>query len=296
MRPRFSVVIPTNNSADSISRTIVGVLSQTFAALEVVVVDDHSTDETLDVVRMLADSRVRIVDDLPAPSDGDDTDPVALTRSSGFRRCSGRWATTLDPGDEVDPSWLSRMGLLADRSGASFVSCGGVQRFGDMSEVEIPPIGVPGMDGTRACLRSGSFVAPTEYFRALPLSRLVDMVTAGIAILDAVRADRGGCISTPEVLLRWVDDPLFDETDGPDERRLSRLMAALETLALTPIPDGQLLARYAAMGGETAARLGRRGDARRLFAIARDTLPRVPRYWLGWAGSLLPFGVGTADG
>lgn len=290
VRPRFSVVIPTRNSADSLSRTIVGVLSQTFAAVEVVVVDDASTDDTLDVVRMLADSRVRVINNT-----GEHEGPGAV-RATGFQHCSGRWATTLDPGDEVEPGWLARMGRLSDRSGASFVTCGGTQRFSDMSETAIAPIPVPEMGQVKACLRSGSFIAPSGYFRALPPSRLDDMVTAGISIIDSVKGDDERCISTPEPLVHWTDRVVGDRDASDDERQLSRLMAALETLALTPIPDGQLLARYAAMGGEIASRLGYRADARKLFAIARDTLPQVPQYWMDWAGSLLPFRMNSADG
>lgn len=306
MRPRFSVVIPTRNSADSISRTIVGVLSQTFAAVEVVIVDDASTDDTLDVVRMLADSRVRVISNANVPDRPTDelserptdqhTTGLGIVRSTGFQRCSGHWATTLDPGDEVDPGWLARMGRLSDRSGASFVTCGGIQRFSDMSETPISPIPVPEMGPVKACLRSGSFIAPSEYFRALSPSRLDDMVTAGISIIDAVTQHDEQCISTPEPLVHWTDGVASDRVESDDERQLSRLMAALETLALTPIPDGQLLARYAAMGGEIASRLGYRADARRLFAIARDTLPRVPQYWVEWVGSLIPSRSNSVNG
>lgn len=295
MRPRFSVVIPTKDSADLISRTIVGVLSQTFAGLEVIVVDDASTDDTVDVVRMLADSRVRIIEHRPAHRDTDCTHNPGAARAAGFKRSTGRWATALDPGDEVDPAWLSRVGRLADHSGAAFVTCGGRQRFTDLSEVPISPIPVPEMDGVSACLRSGSFFAPATYFRSLSAPQLADMVTAGISIIDAVMADDLKLVSTPEQLLRWVDHVDSDVADSEQEKQLSRLMAALETLALAPIPDGNLLARYAALGGEVASQLGRRADARRLFAIARDTLPQVPQYWMEWAGSLLPFRIGTVE-
>lgn len=288
------------------SRTIVGVLSQTFAGVEVLVVDDASDDDTLDVVRMLADSRVRVIryqEHREEPDDGahgdtahGDTDRVGAARAEGFRRSTGRWATTLDPGDEVNPGWLARMGRLTDSTGASFVSCGGTQRFSDMSEVSISPIPVPEMGDVRACLRSGSFMAPTTFFRGLSTSRLDDLVSTGIAIIDDVVGAEGSCIATPEPLVHWTDGPLTEPEATDEERQLSRLMAALETLALTPIPDGQLLARYAAMGGELAGRLGRHADSRRLFAIARDTLPRVPRYWMDWAGSLVPFRTTSANG
>ena len=158
-----------------------------------------------------------------------------------------------------------------------------------MSEVPMPPIPIPGNREVSGCLRSGSFTAPTKYFRSLSPAQLSDMVIAGITIIDEVIDDELHCIATPEPLVLWSEGSSVDELNSQEEKQLSRLMAALETLALSPIPDGQLLARYAAMGGEVAKGLGRRADARKLFAIARNTLPMVPQYWMGWAGSLVPF-------
>lgn len=58
-----SVIIPAFNSSDFIRASIESVTNQTYKSLEVVVVDDGSTDSTPDIVRGLAarDSRVRLV-------------------------------------------------------------------------------------------------------------------------------------------------------------------------------------------------------------------------------------------
>ena len=61
MRPRFSVVIPVRDRADVVGRAVASVLAQTFAGLEVVVVDDGSTDDSVAAARAVADGRVRIV-------------------------------------------------------------------------------------------------------------------------------------------------------------------------------------------------------------------------------------------
>lgn len=59
--PRVSVVIPTHNRAGSLSASIESVLSQTHGNLEVIVVDDCSTDNTSEVVARIGDSRVRYI-------------------------------------------------------------------------------------------------------------------------------------------------------------------------------------------------------------------------------------------
>lgn len=294
VRPRFSVVIPTLNNADSISRCMTGVLTQTLSSVEVVVVDVGSTDGTLDAVKTLGDSRVRVLNHAEATeqADGPSCEQVlGRARAQGFRKCRGQWSTTLDATDEVDPGWLSRLGKLSDRSGAAFISCGGDQRFSDMSQVAISPVSVPFTE-ISACLRSGSFAAPTTYFRALSPGDLADIVTAGLALIEAVVADGRDCVSTPESLLRWNEGSPGSAGESRDEQELTWAMQALDVLSRSPIPDSELLARYASLAGDAASRLGRRDEARKLFAIARNALPEVPRYWVAWAGSLLPFRVG----
>ena len=59
--PLISICIPAYNSAEYILRTIESALNQTYRNLEVVVVDDKSTDNTVDVVNSIKDDRVRLV-------------------------------------------------------------------------------------------------------------------------------------------------------------------------------------------------------------------------------------------
>ena len=56
----ISVIIPTYNTALLIERTIRSVLAQSRQDFEVLIVDDCSTDDTLDVVRKIADTRIRV--------------------------------------------------------------------------------------------------------------------------------------------------------------------------------------------------------------------------------------------
>jgi glycosyltransferase involved in cell wall biosynthesis len=59
--PEVSVVLPVFNGAGTIARAVRSVLDQTLREIELIVLDDGSTDETADVVRAIHDSRLRLV-------------------------------------------------------------------------------------------------------------------------------------------------------------------------------------------------------------------------------------------
>jgi chlorobactene glucosyltransferase len=64
-----SVVIPARDEARNVARCLHSVLATSWPALEVLVVDDHSTDGTGDIARTIAarDPRVRVLDNPPLP-------------------------------------------------------------------------------------------------------------------------------------------------------------------------------------------------------------------------------------
>lgn len=59
--PRVSVVLPVFNGAEFLSQAIDSILSQSFADLELIVVDDASTDDSIAVVETFTDPRIRLI-------------------------------------------------------------------------------------------------------------------------------------------------------------------------------------------------------------------------------------------
>ena len=116
--PLVSVIIPAYNSEETIERAVWSVLDQDYENLEVVVVDDGSTDETSDIVRemMGEDERVRL---LRKPNGG-----VSAARNDGIRAAFGEWFVTLDADDYVDQGMLRRLVETAEETGADTVLCG----------------------------------------------------------------------------------------------------------------------------------------------------------------------------
>lgn len=97
--PKISVVIPTRNRSDMLSRAIGSVLEQTMKDLEVIVVDDASTQDVEAVVRSFADARLVLVRHATAKGGGG-------SRNTGILRARGEFVAFLDDDDEWLPEKL----------------------------------------------------------------------------------------------------------------------------------------------------------------------------------------------
>lgn len=105
----FSVVIPLYNKAPYICRAIDSVLRQTLKPVEIIVIDDCSTDGGPDKVAAYADTRIRIVNrDVPGPGG-------YAARNLGVLQATGEWIAFLDADDEWHPGHLEHMSMLVKK-------------------------------------------------------------------------------------------------------------------------------------------------------------------------------------
>lgn len=92
--PLVTVVIPTYKRASLVSRAIRSVQNQTYKNLEIIVVDDASPDNTEEVVKGIADTRVRYI--RHARNSG----LAAAGRNTGIRAAHGKYIAFLDDDDQ----------------------------------------------------------------------------------------------------------------------------------------------------------------------------------------------------
>jgi glycosyltransferase involved in cell wall biosynthesis len=95
----ISVIIPTFNRAWTLRRAIDSVRAQSFKDFELIIVDDGSTDETMDMLfPYLSDQRVTAIS---TPNNG-----VSHARNEGVKHSTGKWICFLDSDDEWKPHKL----------------------------------------------------------------------------------------------------------------------------------------------------------------------------------------------
>lgn len=99
--PLVSVVIASYNRASLIKRALISALSQTYNNLEIIVVDDGSTDNTSQVTCSFGDERIKLFRH-------EKNKGLAASRNTGIKNSSGGFITFLDDDDEWLPEKIQR--------------------------------------------------------------------------------------------------------------------------------------------------------------------------------------------
>lgn len=95
----FSVVIPLYNKEDVILRTISSVLTQTLQEFEVIIVNDGSTDKSVEIIKdFFTDDRLKIIEQK--------NQGVSAARNTGIRNAKNEYIAFLDADDEWLPTFL----------------------------------------------------------------------------------------------------------------------------------------------------------------------------------------------
>ncbi len=102
--PRFSVIIPIYNKEKDVETTIKSVLNQTYVDYEVILVDDGSTDNSLNIVNTIEDDRIQI---FTKQNEG-----VSKTRNYGIKKAKAEHIAFLDADDYWYPNHLENLNFL----------------------------------------------------------------------------------------------------------------------------------------------------------------------------------------
>jgi glycosyltransferase involved in cell wall biosynthesis len=142
--PEVSVVIPTHNRAGLLPETARSVLAQEGVSLELLVVDDGSSDGTEEALRSIADTRLRYLR-LERQSG------PAAARNRGVEDAKGHWIAFLDDDDRWASEKLRRQLDAAEGTGAEWAWCGA--KAVDENRRELGTESAPGAEELREKLK-----------------------------------------------------------------------------------------------------------------------------------------------
>lgn len=142
--PKISVVVPLYNKEKSIARTIESILNQTLKDFELVIVDDGSTDNSVDIVRNFNDERIVFIQQKNAGP--------GAARNTGVRNAKADWVVFLDADDENLPDSLEFFEkMINEHPEADIIDTGKYLRIGDILTKAFHPIEGWVKNPLRAC-------------------------------------------------------------------------------------------------------------------------------------------------
>lgn len=108
-----SIVMPAFNSSQYIRNAITSVQNQTYSNWELIIVDDCSTDNTLDVIKEINDPRIKIFKNKKNSG-------AAISRNKALREARGRWIAFLDSDDIWEKNKLEEQIIFMKNNGYAF--------------------------------------------------------------------------------------------------------------------------------------------------------------------------------
>ena len=115
MNPKVSVIVPVYNGEDTISTMVDSLLNQTLRDIEILIIDDGSTDKTPDILDSYSkkDKRIRVFHKV--------NEGVAMARQLGVNKAIADYSIHADADDWVENNMLEEMYNLAIKEDADIL-------------------------------------------------------------------------------------------------------------------------------------------------------------------------------
>jgi glycosyltransferase involved in cell wall biosynthesis len=290
-KPAVSVILPTYNRSKTLERAINSVLKQTYSELELIIVDDASTDNTEEIVNafMNRDGRVKYI------KHSSNTGPAGA-RNTGIKMASGRYIGFQDSDDEWMPDKLEKQVKILDDSPSDtgMVYTSFIRIFPDKS-IYVPPEKIRIREGfIHFELVNGNFIGmPTTLIKKECFDR--------VGLFD----ERLPPLEDWELFLRiskyfsisYIDKPLVTEFESEDSIskvkasniKALRLILKKHYHSFKKAPKA--LARYCFMIGDFLYRSGDKTEAREYLKTAFRLRPTSSKYFMGYIMSFAGQGI-----
>lgn len=109
MNDLVSIVMPSYNTAEYISDSIKSIQAQTHKNWELIIVDDCSTDDSVEVIRSFNDTRIKLLNNKKNSG-------AAISRNYALREAKGKWVAFLDSDDTWAPDKLEKQIMFMEEN------------------------------------------------------------------------------------------------------------------------------------------------------------------------------------
>lgn len=127
---KVSIIVPVYNSERYIRRCIESLMNQTYTDIEIIIINDGSTDKSLGIIEELAkkDSRIILINQ--------ENRGVSYARNAGLKKVSGDYIGFVDSDDYIEKQMYEKLIQAAETSDADIVECGYYEVYKDISPIK----------------------------------------------------------------------------------------------------------------------------------------------------------------
>ena len=127
-QPQVSIIVPVYNVENYIERCLNSLVNQTFKDIEIITINDGSTDKSLELINKYVKEDIRVsVIDL-----GDEG--VSYCRNLGIEKANGKYIMFVDSDDWIDSNMIEAMYKKAEENKLDLVMCSYIREFKDHSK------------------------------------------------------------------------------------------------------------------------------------------------------------------
>lgn len=210
MNPKVSIIIPVYNTSALLPRCLESVTSQTLREIEIICVDDGSTDNSLEVLHQWAtkDSRIQVITQANGRQ--------GKARNNGMKIATGEYIGMIDSDDYIPSHYYEELYKAAQEEDADIAMCGIIKEKKMMSRVVIQydkrQCAERAAEKLALCNCPPDFHPVNKLYRRSMLNELDIRFAEGVQYEDVMFVMRALCESqklvvVPNVAYRYVLNP-----------------------------------------------------------------------------------------